>query len=214
MSTARRCAASPSSSSGAEAFSAAASARSGRARRGPSALGSHRRAATLARTCSGVLAPAITEQTAGIAASPPIATSSRPTPRSAARPRAPRSADAPAAGTSPGAIRVPSGHGSPRPYFPLSRPRASGKYGMKPIPSSAQAERSPPQPHARARNSGSGPSTNRVRPRSDEKASASRIAAAEKFDEPMWRTLPSRTSSSSAPSVSSIGVTASGRWYW
>ena len=40
--------------------------------------GSHSPAAAFARTCSGVVAPAITEATAGWAARPPIATSSRP----------------------------------------------------------------------------------------------------------------------------------------
>ena len=38
--------------------------------------------------------------------------------------------------------------------------------------------------------------------------------SAEKFDEPTCRTVPSETSSSSARSVSEIGVTPSGRWYW
>ena len=49
-----------------------------------SSLGLHRPAATLARTCSGFVAPAITEATAGRASSPPIATSRIVTPRSSA----------------------------------------------------------------------------------------------------------------------------------
>src|SRR5213079_2999284 len=50
-----------------------------------SALGSHSPARTFARTCSGFVAPAITDATAGIANNPPIATSSSETPRSAAK---------------------------------------------------------------------------------------------------------------------------------
>ena len=41
-----------------------------------------------------------------------------------------------------------------------------------------------------------------------------RAAAAEKVEVPMARTLPSRTSSSSAPSVSATGVVGSGRCSW
>ena len=47
-------------------------------------LGSHAPALTFARTWSGLVAPAITDATAGIAARPPIATSSSETPRSPA----------------------------------------------------------------------------------------------------------------------------------
>jgi hypothetical protein len=47
-------------------------------------VGSHSPAFTFALTCSGFVAPAITDATAGIAARPPIATSSNDTPRSRA----------------------------------------------------------------------------------------------------------------------------------
>jgi hypothetical protein len=49
-----------------------------------SGLGVQRAAAALARTCSGVVAPAITEDTTGRASSAPIATSSSDRPRSRA----------------------------------------------------------------------------------------------------------------------------------
>lgn len=58
--------------------------RSARSASTSSALGSQAPAATFARTCSGFVAPAITEDTAGIASSPPTATSSSETPRSSA----------------------------------------------------------------------------------------------------------------------------------
>ncbi len=48
------------------------------------APGSHAPAATFARTCSGFVAPAITQLTAGIPSSPPTATSSSVIPRSSA----------------------------------------------------------------------------------------------------------------------------------
>ena len=58
--------------------------RSARSSSTSSALGSQAPAATFARTCSGFVAPAITEVTAGIASRPPIATSSSEMPRSSA----------------------------------------------------------------------------------------------------------------------------------
>ena len=53
-----------------------------------------------------------------------------------------------------------------------------------------------------------------VSPRSAAIVWASSTIAAVKLEEPIARTVPSCTSSWSAPSVSSIGVTPSGRWYW
>ena len=100
--------------------------------------GSHSPAAAFARTCSGVVAPAITEATVGCAARPPIATSSS---RSAARRgrtrRAPRRGptsrrrrrDPARRGACP---RAPARRGG---TCPVSRPRASGKYGSSPSPS-------------------------------------------------------------------------------
>src|SRR5690606_34285564 len=86
----------------------------------------HEPAATLARTWSGVRAPALTEATAGWAARPEIATVSRSTPRS--RPNAVRastlSKSAPASRSGKRVIRVPAGGGSPRRYLPVSRPEA------------------------------------------------------------------------------------------
>ena len=56
--------------------------------------------------------------------------------------------------------------------------------------------------------------TNGATRRSSATARASSTIAAVKRIEPTARTFPSCTSSSSAPSVSSTGVTPSGRWYW
>ena len=51
-------------------------------------------------------------------------------------------------------------------------------------------------------------------PRRAEVSSAADTWAAEKFEQPIARTLPSRTSSSSARRVSSIGTFGSGKWTW
>ena len=51
-------------------------------------------------------------------------------------------------------------------------------------------------------------------PRSRETARARSICSPEKLEQPTKRTLPWRTSASSASSVSSIGVDGSGRWIW
>ena len=56
--------------------------------------------------------------------------------------------------------------------------------------------------------------TKRAVPRSRAAVSAASICSAEKFEAPIQRTLPSSTSSLSAPSVSSIGVESSGRCCW
>ena len=58
--------------------------RSARSASTSAVLGSHSAAATFARTCSGLVAPAITQLTAGIASRPPTATSSSEIPRSSA----------------------------------------------------------------------------------------------------------------------------------
>jgi|GEM_PF-5859543 len=54
---------------------------------------------------------------------------------------------------------------------------------------------------------------NGVSPSARAVASASASCWALKFDAPIARTVPSRTSSSSAASVSAIGVRPSGSWY-
>ena len=56
--------------------------------------------------------------------------------------------------------------------------------------------------------------TNGVAPAVRALQSASTTCHAAKFDEPMYRTLPSTTSSCRAASVSSIGVTGSGACIW
>ena len=58
--------------------------RSARSASTSSAFGSQAPAATFARTCSGLVAPAITQLTAGIASRPPTAASSSEIPRSSA----------------------------------------------------------------------------------------------------------------------------------
>src|SRR5690625_344741 len=92
------------------------------------ASGSHRPAATFARTCSGVRAPAITEATPGWAARPPRASVSSDTPAcSATRSSASiRSKSAAARRSGRLARRVPSGAGAPLRYLPVSRPEANG----------------------------------------------------------------------------------------
>src|SRR5262249_37767043 len=92
-----------------------------------SAEGSHSPAAAFAFTCATLIAPAITEQTVGCAASPPIATSRRLSPRSfpnasSASMRVHCSSET---SSLPDSL-VPSGSGSPRRYFPVRRPLASG----------------------------------------------------------------------------------------
>ena len=120
--------------------------------------GSHSPAFAFARTCSGFVAPAITETTAGWAASPPTATSrsERPCavgPRASAlrRGRAPRrrSCGRRAACPPPAAARDVT--------LPVSRPLASGKYGMKPSPSRSHAGSSSPPRRARATSTRSAP---------------------------------------------------------
>ena len=108
-----------------------------------SAVGSHRPASAFARTCSGVVAPAITEATAGCAASPPMATRAwsarapRRTPRAVrGRPTARRPGSRP---TGPATSRVPAAGGSSRLYLPVSSPLASGKNGSRPTPNRSQA---------------------------------------------------------------------------
>ena len=105
-----------------------------------SSLGAHSPAATFCSTWSTEVAPAITDPTVGSAASPPMATWSSETPRSAANfsiaSRVSKSA------CSSGALclasRVPDGAASPRRYLPVSRPRASGKYGSRRLPGVGQ----------------------------------------------------------------------------
>ena len=54
--------------------------------------------------------------------------------------------------------------------------------------------------------------TNRAQPWSAEMREDSSIISGEKLLQPISRTLPARTSASSAPSVSSSGVAGSGKW--
>ncbi len=82
------------------------------------------------------MAPAITDPTVGIAASPPMATSSIVTPRSRANCSIASmvSKFACSNGSVWRASRLPLGAGSPRWYLPVSSPRASGKYGSRLCP--------------------------------------------------------------------------------
>ncbi len=179
-----------------------------------SADGSHPPAAAFARTCSGLIAPAITEHTVGCAARPPIATSSRaqltrrgerlecldPIPLLVRDLEPPR--EARALGLRRAAVVLAG-----------EQPLASGKYGINATPTARAPGSARPRRRARATSTCSAPSRT-ARARSADAASASATCAAEKFEEPMNRTFPSSTSSLIAPSVSSIGVTPSGRWYW
>ena len=96
-------------------------------------------APALARTCSGDVAPAITDAIAGRPTSQANASSSRVWSRSAANASSrsttsnwrSESAFARRSSGTP-ARRVPGGGGSPRRYLPVSTPLASGKYGSMP----------------------------------------------------------------------------------
>ena len=85
---------------------------------------------------------------------------------------------------------------------------------MKPTPRRSHAGRSSSSASRRSHEYWLCSETNGVSPRSAATACASSTICAVKFEEPIARTVPSWTSSSSAPSVSSTGVTPSGRWYW
>ena len=106
-----------------------------------SSLGAQSPAATFCSTCSTLVAPAITDPTVGMAASPPIATWSSDTPRSPANSSiaSMREKSACSNGSVCLASRVPAGAASPRRYLPVSRPRASGKYGSSDWPVCAKA---------------------------------------------------------------------------
>jgi hypothetical protein len=99
-------------------------------------------AAAFARTCSGFVAPAITEATGGCAASPPIATSSSDRSRSRANASSASMRSYCSSAISRPCRRVPYGAAWPRRYLPVRRPCASGKYGIKPSPSRAHVGRS------------------------------------------------------------------------
>ena len=101
-----------------------------------SSVGSHRIDATFARSCSGVRAPAMTVATAGWAASPPSASVGRSTPHSRGQRRQRLDAVEVGARQPVGHARQPepSGAASSRRYLPVSRPEASGTYGMSPTP--------------------------------------------------------------------------------
>src|SRR5918998_332434 len=96
-----------------------------------SAESSQAAAATFASTCSGRIAPAITEGMPGCDASPAMASSSSvwPCSRANASNASTRSNSSSVSWCARAAIRVPSGGASPRRNLPLSAPLASGKYG-------------------------------------------------------------------------------------
>ena len=85
---------------------------------------------------------------------------------------------------------------------------------MKPMPSRSQVGSSPCSALRRSHEYSLCSETNGVSPRSAAIAAASSTIAGVKLEEPIARTVPSWTSSCSASSVSSSGVTPSGRWYW
>ena len=181
----------------------------------------HAAAAAFAAACSGLVAPAITLATAGrgeqpgereleqrvaVVRSPSRRalrrgrSSCRRTPARVARPACPRAA-------------CPRAAASLRWYLPVSMPLASGKYGMN-----ASAVRSRTR---RARRCCSGPRRSRLysfctltkRAESAlgaDRARSRRSARREKLLPPISSTLPARTSSSSATSVSSNGVAVVG----
>ena len=101
----------------------------------PAAAAPIPRPAAFARTCSGFVAPAITDTTGRAPSRPPIATSSS---EHAVRLRpCAQALDAVEIGrrrSSRPCSRVPGAGGRSRDTFPVRSPLASGKYGMKPSP--------------------------------------------------------------------------------
>src|SRR5260370_25912281 len=100
----------------------------------------HPAARTFCSTCSGLVAPAMTLATAGRRSSQLKASSSKVWQRSAAHPASrstiaqfspPRQRPAARALLPP---RPPAGGGTPRRHLPLTRPSASGRNGIRPIP--------------------------------------------------------------------------------
>ncbi len=171
------------SAGGAEATAAADPGVSLRASRSSaassSALGTHSPAATFARTCSGFVAPAITDATAGIAARPPIATREqrhavrRPRTAAAARagPSARRGSRGPRAG-----LRSPPRRACTSPSGARSR---AGRTAASRCRAARRPAGSRPRPRARRASSGSArrrSASARARAR---RVSASSICAAE-----------------------------------
>ena len=184
-----------------------------------SSLGRQLPAATLAVTCSGLVAPAMTEATAGRASSQPKA-------RSSTRVALPlgqlveggHGGQALVGELALGPI-APGGHaGALRrrlagPVLAAQQPAGQGEVGQE---GDAGARRTLEDPvlglavedavlvlHADEPGLPAGVA-----------AAASSSMAAEKLEQPNSRTLPSATSSPSAPSVSAIGVFGSGRCSW
>ena len=82
------------------------------------------------------------------------------------------------------------------------------------MPASAQAGTTSSSISRSSRLQGFCAVTKAHRPRASETARARAICPPEKLEQPTKRTLPWRTSASSASSVSSMGVDGSGRWIW
>ena len=85
---------------------------------------------------------------------------------------------------------------------------------MKPIPSRSQAGSNSSSASRRSQEYWLCSDAKGVSSPSSATVRASSTIGAVKLEEPIARTLPSSTSSWRASSVSSIGVTPSGRWYW
>ena len=156
-------------------------------------MGAQRPAAALARTCSGLVAPAITEETTSWASSAPMATSIIGTPRSSAYPwRASSRSNCSARGDLRRArpAACPTAPARPRRYLPVSRPEASGKNGTKPMPSSSQAGSTSRSASRTSRLYSFWTAVNGVRPCSSATAAASRSWSASKLEAPIARTFP------------------------
>ncbi len=97
-------------------------------------------------------------------------------------------------------------------YLPVNRPDASGKYGMKLMPSFPQAGSTSSRASRARRLYSFCTVTNRRTPFSLAASSASSSCSAEKFEHPISRTFPSSTRRDIAVSVSAIGVASSGVW--
>ena len=179
------------------------------------AVGRHVIAAAFALTCSGEVAPAMTEAMPGCAASHENASSRRVCPRcetnSINASTIARLRSVYTFGPNPAWPRLPSGGGPPAPVLARKQPTSEREIRQERehlfvalgqhlrfrftvqqavFILDAYLKRAPPGRTA---------------------AAASRSCAAEKFEQPISRILPAFTKSSRAPSVSAMGISGSGR---
>src|SRR5690606_2778604 len=101
--------------------------------------------------------------------------------------------------------RALSGHLPPM-YLPVSMPKANGEYASKPVPSRCANSARPASNDRLSRLYGFCIETTRGQPFSRDNRKYSIVPQGVSLESPTCLTLPSFTSSSSAPRVSSMGV--------